>query len=242
MCTKNEIKFIRALRQKKHRDAEQLFFAEGEKLVAHFVANQLDTLFLLTTDSQLANANYTLISTKVMQQISALKTPSKVFGVFKKPNINNAALHSNFVFVLDGVRDPGNMGTILRLCDWFGLPEIVCTPDCADIYQPKVVQASMGAVTAVKLVEIERDKAPEFLRKAGYKMVGTKMEARSVFATNFAPKTALVLGNEGRGISDELMAKISDFVAIPSASTAQAESLNVAVAASIFVSHYFSGH
>ncbi len=238
MLAKNEIKFIQSLKQKKFRNQSVMFVAEGEKLLQHLLQLGLDTTFLYTTNAALCAKGFTLISEADMKRISFLATPSAAFGVFKKPNFRLETPDADFILVLDAIRDPGNMGTILRLCDWFGVPQLICTDDCVDVFNEKVVQASMGSVAGTQVFSMKREEISAFLTLHNYVVFGADMGAKSVYETNYPKKSALLLGNEGQGISNELDAIITEKITIPAAPNAKAESLNVAMAAAILLSDF----
>jgi TrmH family RNA methyltransferase len=237
MPSKNEIKFIRALKQNKYRNTHGLFVAEGEKLVLHLLKIGLKGRYLFTTVNVNVNG-FKIISQVEMSKISFLKTPSSVFAVFEKPVFSQKKPSQKFLPLLDGIRDPGNLGTILRLCDWFGLPQLICTEDCVDVFNEKVVQASMGSVSSIHVFTMTRTEIAQFISKENYTVYGADMDGASIYETNYASKSILVLGNEGKGISEELESLITKKITIPSAENAHAESLNVAIAASILVSDY----
>ena len=241
MPTKNEIKFIASLRQKKNRDDAGVFVAEGEKLVRHFLRCGLEVKYLFCTRDGLEDTGAELVSAADMKRLSALRTPSPVLAVLKKPVRSERRLHAPFLLVLDGVRDPGNMGTILRLCDWFGATQIACTDDCVDVYNEKVVQASMGAVSAVDVFAFDRQALVAALKDASYTVVSTAMTGDSVYTTRFEERTALVLGNEGQGVSAALSQAANSHISIPPAASAQAESLNVAMSAAVCLSEWARG-
>ncbi len=239
MPTKNEIKFIKSLKQKKSRQQNHAFVAEGEKLVRHFLEQGLEVGHLLAVDDRIKHEQLEVITEAEMKAASLLQNPSPVLAVFKQPIFPTQALNSPFVLVLDGIRDPGNLGTILRLCDWFGLSQVICTEDCVDVYNEKVVQASMGSVAAVRVFCMQRSAIVQQLKELEYALISTRMEAPSIYTFDFPVKTALVLGNEGQGVSVELVNAANSFVSIPSAPNAKAESLNVASATAICLSELF---
>lgn len=238
MPTKNEIKLIKSLKLKKFRNELHLFVAEGEKLVSHLLKQGLESKYVFTTNVDASFANAEVISKKEMEKLTFLNSASTVFGVFKKPALANSALQVDFVFLLDGIRDPGNLGTIIRLCDWFGVKQLLCTDDCVDVFNEKVVQASMGSIASVQVLYNSRQNWIEEFSAKNYKLIGTEMNAPSVFEVEYQPKSILVLGNEGQGISDELKRELAQTVSIPAAPSSQAESLNVAMSAGIFLSDF----
>lgn len=228
-------KWIRSLHLKKNRDQEALFLAEGEKSVLEGIAAFASHLeMVITLDSfasQIPDQFHSLtftVSAKELEQISELKTPNKCLAVFRRPE---AVLHENgLTIALDGIQDPGNMGTILRLADWFGINQIVCSKDTVDCYNSKVIQSSMGAIyripvhytdLAVYLAGTKRQKFGAMLNGKPYKEV------------NYPANAILVMGNEGKGVRPEIEALFDIPVTIPR--FGQAESLNVATATAILL-------
>ncbi len=238
MPTKNEIKRIQSLKQKKKREQLGVFVAEGEKLVSHLLGLGLQPDMLFCTDDvKIAGAE--VVSTAEMNKLTLLKTPSNALGVFNQPVLPVEPFQGAFILVLDGIRDPGNLGTMLRLCDWFGVSQIVCTPDCVDVFNEKVVQASMGSVATIPCFYMEVDEIIAQTSKAGYVLTATTMEGPSIYEVGFAEKTALVIGNEGQGISKTLFDVCQKRISIPAAANAKAESLNAAMATAVLFSEYF---
>lgn len=237
MPSKNEMKNINALRLKKKREQSGLFVAEGEKLVAHLI-----TLlgkprhFYCLAESAVAGAE--VISAAEMAKLSHLTHPSPVFAVFAQPRFDEPPFCNAFTLVLDGIRDPGNLGTILRLCDWFGVHQVVCTDDCVDVFNEKVVQASMGSVATVQVVSQSREELVAQAKKAEVTLVGTTMDAPSVYEVQLPAKAALVIGNEGQGVSEVIQRACGMLVSIPASPTAKAESLNAAMSAAILLAEF----
>lgn len=238
MPTKNEIKTIRSLHLKKNRNELGLFVAEGEKLIEHFTSIGLKAKYHVTTKAENGLNGVELVSAADMKKLSFLSSPSTSLAVFEKPHLGSIHKEYPLLLILDALRDPGNMGTILRLCDWFGVQQIICTDDCVDVFNEKVVQASMGSVATTRTFYMSRNKIAAFLIENKYTVFGADMNANSVYETNYQSKSAIILGNEGQGISEELNAIISQKVTIPASPNAQAESLNVATAAAILLSDY----
>ena len=234
MPSKNEMKNINALRLKKKRQQLGLFVAEGEKLVAHLISllGKPRHLYCLE-ESALAGAE--VISVADMAKLSNLAHASPVFAVFAQPTFIKPPFCNPFTLVLDGIRDPGNLGTILRLCDWFGVHQVVCTDDCVDAFNEKVVQASMGSVASVQVVSLSREELIVQAKKAEVTLVGTTMDAPSVYLTQLPAKAAMVIGNEGQGVSEAIQHACEMSVSIPASPTAKAESLNAAMSAAILL-------
>jgi len=238
MPTKNEIKTIRSLNLKKNRKEHGLFVAEGEKLISHFIKLGLKARHLFSTNVEQRVFGFELVNNADMKRMSFLNSPSSCFAVFEIPKHPPLKIDLPLILVLDALRDPGNMGTILRLCDWFGVHQIICTDDCVDVFNEKVVQASMGSVAVTAAFCKTREEIASFLKENNFTVYGADMNANSVYETNYQTKSALILGNEGQGISVELDGIISERITIPAAQNAKAESLNVATAAAILLSDY----
>lgn len=226
----NEIRMIRSLREKKYRDELGMFTVEGEKMVAELAASGLETVMVVRRED---------VGEKTMERISACNTPSPVLAVVRKPS---PAVHgpSGLCLALDSVRDPGNMGTILRLADWFGLDCVFASPDSVEVYNPKVVQASMGAVFRKKLIYCNMaEKCREF-RAAGLEVFGTFLNGDNLYESALPAEGLIVLGNESNGISDAVAKECGRRLTIPTFGGGS-ESLNVSIAAAVIVSE-FKGH
>lgn len=226
--TKNEIKFIRSLASKKERDAAGLFVAEGEKLVSELAQTiRVDQIFRVGHNC----------SASEMERISLLKSPSSTLGLFEIPQVGPSVWcgGGGRAIVLDSVQDPGNMGTIIRTADWFGVKRIVCSMDTADLYAPKVVQATMGAIARVEVLYTE---LPEWLAaQSDTTIYGTFLEdSRPLAEVDFASDAIIVMGNEGRGISSAVERFVTERVRIERGEGGGGESLNVAVATAIILS------
>ena len=235
--TKSQIKWVRSLQQKKFRDAEGVFVAEGEKCV-----NDLKGAFDLVLLISRENATQTEI-----EQMSSLRTPQGVIGVFKKrEDMGNGLLDmgDGLWVALDGVQDPGNLGTIIRTCDWFGVHHIVCSHDTADCYNPKVVQATMGALARVSVHYIDNlGDMLQQMQKADYPIYGTLLDGKDMYEPTAIPtkdKGIIVMGNEGNGISPEVRELVTHPLFIPSYPTdiPTSESLNVSIATAIVLAEF----
>jgi TrmH family RNA methyltransferase len=238
MLSKNQIKRITSLQQKKYRNEYQLFIAEGIKVIQELFQAQYIAEHFYTTNPDLsisATPNPEIITESDLKKISCLKTPNDCLAVFRIPNPKPINLNG-LVVCLDDVRDPGNLGTIIRLCDWFGVEQLVCSPETADVYNPKVIQATMGSISRVNLVYTDLNK---FLENSILPVCGAFMEGENVYESTLPEKAILVLGNEANGISKSVESKISSKISIPRFGQFQkTESLNVANASAILLSEF----
>ncbi|MDY6379423.1 MAG: RNA methyltransferase [Bacteroidales bacterium] len=233
--TKSQIKLIKSLQLKKNRDELSLFVAEGAKCVEE-LRKSFELVHLYREGE---NASRTEI-----EQMSGLKTPQGVVGVFRKRPMDEAGwMMDDLVIALDGIQDPGNLGTIIRTCDWFGVHDIVCSKETTDCYNPKVVQATMGALCRVRIHYVD---LPEWLTKQECPIIGTLLEGENMYKvlSTFDSKrsTIIVMGNEGNGISQEVRKLITHPVRIPSYPNEKAsdviESLNVSIATAIVLAEF----
>ena len=243
--TKAQVKLIRSLQLKKNRDAEHLFVAEGEKCVEE-IRKRFELVYLFREGE---NATRTEI-----EQMSSLRTPQGVIGVFRKPDSDSSAYSdsSDLILALDGVQDPGNLGTIIRTCDWFGVRRLICSRDTADCYNPKVVQATMGALSRVWVEYVDLPTWLEKIKnqKPEINIIGTLLDGRDLYdapltaintsPSQTAPLTIIIMGNEGNGISPSVRRLITDPVRIPSypKNVETSESLNVSIATAIVLAEF----
>lgn len=242
--TKNEIKFVNSLQIKKYRDNHQLFTVEGEKLVAE-LANQslykVDTLFHTAdfeVDSSIRASNTLLISDKDLTRISALKTPNKVLATVKMNTSTTVnSKKPGLILLLDNVKDPGNLGTIIRTAEWFGITDIMASPQSVDVYSPKVIQASMGAFYHVNFSYTNLPELITKLKERDFVVAGASLKGSNLYASVFTKKTALVMGSESHGISEEILKLLDQELLIPQ--VGQSESLNVGIATGIFLAEYY---
>jgi len=237
MLSKSQIKLITSLKQKKYRLQHQLFVAEGKKTIFELLDSnlQLHQLYTTTLDFEVSDVLLSQISEKELAKISFLKTPNTALAVFKIPD-SGAVDFTKLVVALDDVRDPGNLGTIIRLCDWFGVKDLICNTNTVDCYNPKVIQATMGSITRVNVSYLNLE---ETLSKANADSFGAFMDGDNVYTTDLPSSGILVLGNEANGISEHVETQITQRIAIPRFGDLQAtESLNVANAAAILLSEY----
>lgn len=236
MLSHNQTKLIQSLKQKKFRDQEHLFIVEGMKSVKDLIQNgfEIAKLYVLEEAADLPSSE--LISEKEMKKISALKNPSPILAVFKKKQPVKA-LKKGMRLVLDDVRDPGNLGTLIRLAAWFGVTCIYCSPQTVDMYNPKVVQASMGSFGQVPLVYTELEAV---LQMAEAPVLGAFMDGKSIYSSELPIESFLVMGNEAHGISPSIERQISQRIGIPQfAEEKTMESLNVAMATGICLGEIF---
>ena len=234
MITKNQIKFIKSLSLKKKRIKEQLFIAEGEKVVSELLRSDFEIKNIYATKEWKVNNDYiTQISNAELQRISNLKSPNKVLAVVQFKN-NKIIKHDGITLVLDEINDPGNLGTIIRMCDWFGVKQIICSKNTVDIFNPKVVQSAMGSAFRVQVNYTDLE---NYLSDIKTPIYGAFMDGKSLKEVKLPKSAHLVMGNEANGISAEINKLITDKVAIKNIGKS-AESLNVAVATSILL-HVF---
>ena len=229
MVSKSQIKFVRQLAQKKQRDQYDQFVAEGHKVVQEFINENYQLHQLFTTDLSLfSNHETTVVTQSEMKSMSALKTPSVALAVFAKVNEQSLA-ESNLILALDSIQDPGNLGTIIRLCDWFGIKDIVCSSETVDCYNPKVIRSAMGSLARVQV--LYKDLQTWLMGMQNHKIIATTMAGQSLYEYAFDSPTILVIGNEGRGLSIKIQELATNVVSIPR--YGGAESLNAAMAAGI---------
>lgn len=240
MISKNRIRFIKSLEQKKNRQEEQLFIIEGEKMVLEaiqWIPKQLVSVYY-TSDFHFESTDFPfdfeLISEADLKAISSLKTPNKALAICKFiPSNSNV---SSFSIALDGIQDPGNLGTILRMADWFGISHVYCSKDTVDCYNSKVLQATMGAIFRVSVSYLDLD---DFFAKNKKPVYGALLNGENLFTTQFDQEGILLLGNEGNGIRETNLKYIDHSVTIPK--FGHAESLNVATAGAIILGSVFRG-
>ena len=238
MLSKNQIKFIRSLKKKKVRQSNQLFLAEGIKVVEELISSSfvLHKLYALESyQNPLHTSEIQIITEKELRLISDFSNPNQVIGIFKIPKTEEPR-KSGLVVALDAINDPGNLGTIIRLCDWFGVSQIICSENTVDCYNPKVVQASMGSLTRVAIHYVD---LKSFLSNDSRTVYGTFLEGESIYNNKHDRESVLVLGNEANGISDDIRSLVQKKLTIPQfGEQQQTESLNVAMATAICLSEF----
>ncbi|MBD0778508.1 RNA methyltransferase [Maribacter sp. ANRC-HE7] len=234
MVGKSQIKFIKSLLQKKYRNQYGMFVVEGLKTVQELLDSNFEAHIIYTVGDVLVNAehmNTELVSEQELKRLSNLKSPNKVLGVFKFPE-EKPVDQQGWVLALDDVRDPGNLGTIIRLCDWFGVQHLVCSNNTVDCFNPKVLQATMGSITRVNIVYTD---LVQFINESSLSVYGTFMDGDNVHTTPLPQKGILVMGNEANGISSAIEALVDHRISIPQFGDQRTESLNVATATAIFL-------
>jgi TrmH family RNA methyltransferase len=241
MLSKSQISLLKSLQHKKFRSEHGLFLVEGSKSVKEFVdsAYQIEAIYhAYAFDPNLLKLsrkiNFQGIPLNDLEKISGLKSPPDVIALIKipeQPALANAILDKKFSIALDGIQDPGNMGTIIRTADWFGIKNIICSEDTVDVYNPKVIQAVMGSLAHVNVYYTN---LADFLSNAKILVFGALLDGTSIYDTDFGPEGIIVMGNEGNGLRPEIKRRIKKAVTIPRAG--KAESLNVGVATAIFCS------
>lgn len=236
MLSKSQIKLITSLKQKKYRQQHGLFVVEGIKTIKEFLASSLTLHSLYTTESFNIDAkNEIIISSADLKRISFLTTPNTALAVFKMPEPKPLD-KKGLIVALDSVRDPGNLGTIIRLCDWFGIKDLVCSKETVDCYNPKVIQATMGSITRVNINYLNLE---TFITESNIPVFGAFMEGGNVYKANLPKQGILVMGNEANGISEAVENLVTDKISIPRFGDLQAtESLNVATATAILLSEF----
>jgi TrmH family RNA methyltransferase len=241
MISKSQISFIKSLHQKKIRKEQGLFIVEGLKSIQEFINSDYVVDSVYYTENlmpKLGNLSRNIklheISDAELSKITSLNSPQAIIALVRIPkqsNLNTKILNGSFLIALDGIQDPGNLGTIIRSADWFGINTIICSLDTAEAYNPKVVQASMGSLSRVNIIYTDLGK---FLSLSSLPVYGAQLKGKSIYETDFGQEGIILLGNEGNGISNELQSRISYPITIPR--YGNAESLNVAISASIFCS------
>lgn len=238
MVSKNQIKLITSIQHKKYRNEHQLFIAEGVKVIQELLQSNFVLEHLFVTEDSFAKFDSfqkTMIKQQDMKKISVLSTPSSCLAVFKIP-LPKKIETKGLIVALDAVNDPGNLGTIIRLCDWFGVKQLLCSPETVDVYNPKVVQATMGSIARVNVSYVD---LTDFISKTALPVFGTFMDGANVYNEKLPSEGILVLGNEANGISPALETIIKNKISIPRfGDIQQTESLNVATAAAIFLSEF----
>tara|TARA_R100000353_G_scaffold89061_1_gene65930 strand:+ start:10029 stop:10793 length:765 start_codon:yes stop_codon:yes gene_type:complete len=236
LVSKSQTKLITSLQQKKYRMQNGLFVAEGPKVIAELLNEGLKLhSFFTTLSAQVNESNHYLVTEKELQKISFLKTANTSLGVFIIPK-PKPVQESGLIVALDAIRDPGNLGTIIRLCDWFGVQQLICSQDTTDCYNPKVVQATMGSLARVTVSYLPLD---SFLQKTQLPIFGGFMNGKNIYTEDLPQQGIIVMGNEANGISEETSKLITQKISIPRFGKIQkTESLNVATATAILLSEF----
>ncbi|MGJ8745584.1 TrmH family RNA methyltransferase [Polaribacter sp.] len=236
--SKNQLKLITSLSQKKYRQKHKLFIGEGVKVIGELLDSSftLETLFCTDEyDVDVDEANIIRVSETELQKISNLKTPNQVLGLFQIPDAKHFQ-DSGLIVALDAINDPGNLGTIIRLCDWFGVTQLICSKNTVDCYNAKVVQASMGSLTRISIHYLD---VAEYLSSTKLPTFIADMDGENVYKTKLPKNGILIMGNEANGVSDEIKKIVTHKISIPRfGETQETESLNVATATAILLSEF----
>lgn len=248
MISKNKIKYIHSLESKKNRDKEGVFIAEGPKAVEDIMKLNQPRMVVATSEwiqqnkkTITSDCEIIEVSEEELAKTSFLQHPQQVLAIFRqeKAEISHYNFTNGITLVLDGVQDPGNLGTIIRIADWFGITHIVCSRDTADVYNPKVVQSTMGSIARVSIFYTD---LKDFITSMpnGTPIFGTLLEGENIYAQELPETGLIIMGNEGKGISPEIRKLISRGIRIPNypPERATADSLNVAVATAIVCSEF----
>lgn len=238
MVSKNQIKLITSLQQKKYRKEHQMFIAEGRKVIQELLQSnfELESLFVTTSIfSELNPSKVHQISDAELKKITALATANDCLAIFKIPTKKNIE-SSGLILALDDIRDTGNIGTIIRLCDWFGIKDLICSEETVDLYNPKVVQATMGSIARVNVSYLNLE---HYIKDSKLPVFGTFMDGKNIYKTNLPKQGIIVMGNEANGISKTIENLSDNRISIPRfGDLQQTESLNVATATSIILSEF----
>jgi RNA methyltransferase, TrmH family len=240
MISKAQIKYIHSLRYKKYRKQNNAFIAEGDKIVSELIHNhyKIEGIFALNdwvgnhaNILKKMNIEPVLVNENELKKISGLTTPNQVMGIFKIPKISiyTGDLQEGLTLYLDAIKDPGNMGTIIRTADWFGIERVICSPDCVDEYNPKTVQSAMGSIARVKVSNASLESIME--KCPGLPVYGAVLTGKSMDEIQLNPTCILVIGSESHGISEQTKKLLTQQISIPG--RGGAESLNAAIATGI---------
>ena len=249
MLSKNKIKFISALKKKKFRHEYNLFLAEGNKLIKEIASSGFHIRLLCATQEWIDTSGHIVdthakeiipVTQEALNKISSLKTPDQVLAVVEQPHygLEESELLQDISLVLEQINDPGNLGTIIRIADWFGIQNVICSPDTVEVYNPKVIQSTMGSICRVK---IHYRDLPELLtrfqQQEDFPVYGTVMEnGENIYHAHLTNRGLLIMGNESHGISQAIQPLITHYLSVPNFSPNPAknpESLNVSVTAGI---------
>lgn len=248
MLSKNTIKLIKSLALKKYRQKYQLFLVEGDKNVIEVLQSKITVKSLFATSGFLSENEHLVKSAEKIEEAtneeikkaSLLKSPQNALAICALPNTKNLPHKlDTFSFYLDGIQDPGNLGTIIRTCDWFGIENLYCSEDTADVFNPKVIQSTMGSFTRVKIHYTGFHELKKVADASEVKIIGTFMDGKYIYTNKLPEKVLVILGNEGKGIRKEAELAVDQKFAIPRFQNQnKPESLNVATTAAIICSEF----
>ncbi len=234
MVTKNQINLIRQIKRKRNRREKKLFIVEGKKSIDEFLTSNYELHKIYSTHPNEFNLDTIVsISSSELYKLSSLKKPNKHIAIFHQKD--QVLQKRNFYLLFDRINDPGNLGTIIRTCHWFGIDQIICSVDSVDCYNSKVVQSSMGSLSKVKVVYTDLIK---FMKATNKKIIGASLNSKSISEYSFQNFDGiLVFGSESNGITGEIKKEINDYISIPkTVSNSSAESLNLSISVAIFLS------
>jgi TrmH family RNA methyltransferase len=251
MISKNKTKFIISLQKKKVREVEKLYVIEGDKLVREFLAAGVPLKTLIAKPEFLSSlpeetssfvGEIEDVSYEELKKISTLKSPHNAIAIvpMQETQLDLNTIFKDLCVAIDSVQDPGNLGTIIRAAAWFGIKYIICSSDCVDVYNPKVIQASMGALLHVNIYYHNLKELFISTQKEGINVFGTLLEGESIYTHKLDNKGIILLGNESKGVSEDIMPFVTQKIMIPKFSTARQgiDSLNVSMAASVIFSEF----
>jgi TrmH family RNA methyltransferase len=252
LLSRNQVKHIHSLKQKKFREVHRQFLAEGSKLVTEILESSFKVINVFALAGWLKHNESALLAKKIpfleisegeMEKITALSSPSPALAIAEIPLMSiPPAVINDLVLVLDTIRDPGNLGTIIRIADWFGIEWVICSENTVDLYNPKVIQATMGSMLRVSVTYVN---LPEFISSVdpAIKIYGSFPKGENIYSVRLDPKGIILIGSESSGISPEIVSKVTDKISIPSFIKASgagdhAESLNASIATAIICSEF----
>lgn len=246
--SKNQIKRYNSLQQKKYRNETGLFLAEGTKIVLELIQSNFEVQQVYCTadwleENPLNYNNIEVVSFEEIKKISALTNPQPVLAISKQKDttqFNSENLKNKLTLFLDDIRDPGNLGTILRIADWYGIENVVCSANSVDLYNPKVIQATMGSFLRVNCFYSELKTLIEEAKQNKISVYASLLEGKNIYQEKLPNEAILVMGNEANGISKEIIDLCTNYITIPSFSKSEtgAESLNVSIATAILISEF----
>ncbi len=237
MITRNQIQFVKSLQQKKYRKEHAMFVVEGEKMVRELLASdyEISVIYQVSEKESSLGPDVESISNKDMQRISGLKNPSDCLAVAMQKNPAGQVDYTGITLILDDIKDPGNLGTIIRTSEWFGVRRIICSTDTVEAFNPKVVQSTMGSIFRMNIIYADLSLVMNELNQKEIPSYGAVLGGENYAKVNFPEDCALIIGSESHGISKDIQSLTKHLITIPGSS--KAESLNAAVATGILLSH-----
>lgn len=240
MITKNTVKSVAALRQQKYRREQQLFVVEGRKMVNELIESTFEIISLFATEKYCAeneiHSDKVEIATEIqMEQMSGQDTAPGILAVVRQPKAQAIDSKATMVLALDGISNPGNMGTIIRTADWFGIRNIVCSSDCVETWNPKVIQATMGSIFRMNIIETDLEAYLSMAQSQGKAIYGALLNGENLFKMQGKAEGVIVIGSESHGIRPNILPLITHPITIPRAEDSLTESLNASVAAAIIM-------